>query len=313
MKETKRIIYPILLILAAMIWGFAFSAQKSADETPPLLLGTLRSVFAAVFLFFTIVIRDKIKGEKSTLFKKSPFSKYEIAGGVICGVTLAASNLFQQLGLNAGTDAGKASFITALYVLFVPIYALAIGKRPRMNAVISMLIALVGFYFLCITEQTTLAPSDLLVLVAALIFPIYILAIDKYSDRADALKISLIQFIVSALTSFIPSLFFEFPVPVGSVSQNILYIIILGLVAFGISTAGGLLFGRFMCFITKGKINPLIGSAGVSAVPMAARVAQVEGQKNNPKNFLLMHAMGPNVAGVIGSAVAAGVLLSTFG
>ena len=92
-----------------------------------------------------------------------------------------------------------------------------------------------------------------------------------------------------------------------------LYIIILGLVAFGISTAGGLLFGRFMCFITKGKINPLIGSAGVSAVPMAARVAQVEGQKNNPKNFLLMHAMGPNVAGVIGSAVAAGVLLSTFG
>ena len=92
-----------------------------------------------------------------------------------------------------------------------------------------------------------------------------------------------------------------------------LYIIILGLVAFCISTAGGLLFGRFMCFVTKGKINPLIGSAGVSAVPMAARVAQVEGQKNNPKNFLLMHAMGPNVAGVIGSAVAAGVLLSTFG
>ncbi len=92
-----------------------------------------------------------------------------------------------------------------------------------------------------------------------------------------------------------------------------LYIIILGLVAFCISTAGGLIFGRFMCFITKGKINPLIGSAGVSAVAMAARVAQVEGQKNNPKNFLLMHAMGPNVAGVIGSAVAAGVLLSTFG
>jgi len=92
-----------------------------------------------------------------------------------------------------------------------------------------------------------------------------------------------------------------------------IYIIILGLVAFCISTAGGLLLGRFMCFITKGKINPLIGSAGVSAVPMAARVAQVEGQKNNPRNFLLMHAMGPNVAGVIGSAVAAGVLLSTFG
>lgn len=92
-----------------------------------------------------------------------------------------------------------------------------------------------------------------------------------------------------------------------------LIIIVLGLVAFMFGTAGGVLLGKLMCFITKGQINPLIGSAGVSAVPMAARVSQVEGQKANPKNFLLMHAMGPNVAGVIGSAVAAGVLLSIFG
>ncbi len=89
-------------------------------------------------------------------------------------------------------------------------------------------------------------------------------------------------------------------------------IIILGLCAFCISTIGGLLFGKLMCALTKGKINPLIGSAGVSAVPMAARVSQVVGQKENPSNFLLMHAMGPNVAGVIGSAVAAGVFLSYF-
>ena len=89
-----------------------------------------------------------------------------------------------------------------------------------------------------------------------------------------------------------------------------IYIIILGLVAFAISTAGGLLFGKLMCKLTKGKINPLIGSAGVSAVPMAARVSQVVGQKENPTNYLLMHAMGPNVAGVIGSAVAAGVFLT---
>lgn len=90
-------------------------------------------------------------------------------------------------------------------------------------------------------------------------------------------------------------------------------IIILGLGAFLLSTAGGLLFGKIMCKLSGGKINPLIGSAGVSAVPMAARVAQVEGQKANPANFLLMHAMGPNVAGVIGSAVAAGFMLKVFG
>ena len=90
-------------------------------------------------------------------------------------------------------------------------------------------------------------------------------------------------------------------------------IIVLGLVAFSFSTAGGVLFGKLLYVVTKGKINPLIGAAGVSAVPMAARVAQNEGRKYNPTNFLLMHAMGPNVAGVIGSAVAAGFLLAVFG
>lgn len=90
-------------------------------------------------------------------------------------------------------------------------------------------------------------------------------------------------------------------------------IIVLGLLAFAIGTAGGVLFGKLMYVFTKGKVNPLIGSAGVSAVPMAARVSQKVGQKESPGNFLLMHAMGPNVAGVIGSAVAAGVLLSLFG
>ena len=90
-------------------------------------------------------------------------------------------------------------------------------------------------------------------------------------------------------------------------------IIVMGVVAFGMGTAGGVLLAKVMNWITGGKINPLIGSAGVSAVPMAARVSQREGQKANPANFLLMHAMGPNVAGVIGSAIAAGVLLSMFG
>lgn len=92
-----------------------------------------------------------------------------------------------------------------------------------------------------------------------------------------------------------------------------LKIVLLGLVAFCVGTAGGVLFGKIMCKLSGGKLNPLIGSAGVSAVPMAARVSQVEGQKANPANFLLMHAMGPNVAGVIGSAVAAGFILKVFG
>ena len=95
-------------------------------------------------------------------------------------------------------------------------------------------------------------------------------------------------------------------------NPSTLLIIALGLTAFVVSTCGGLIVGKFLCLISGGKINPLIGSAGVSAVPMAARVAQDVGRKEDPTNFLLMHAMGPNVAGVIGSAVAAGVFLAFF-
>ncbi|MGN1122695.1 MAG: sodium ion-translocating decarboxylase subunit beta [Eubacterium sp.] len=93
-------------------------------------------------------------------------------------------------------------------------------------------------------------------------------------------------------------------------NKQTIYIVVLGLIAFCVGTACGVLFGKLMYIFTKGKVNPLIGSAGVSAVPMAARVSQKEGQRENPSNFLLMHAMGPNVSGVIGSAVAAGILLT---
>ena len=96
-------------------------------------------------------------------------------------------------------------------------------------------------------------------------------------------------------------------------NASTLKIVVLGLVAFGVGTAAGVLFGKLMCFFTKGKVNPLIGSAGVSAVPMAARVSQKVGAEADPSNFLLMHAMGPNVAGVIGTAVVAGTFMAIFG
>ncbi len=94
---------------------------------------------------------------------------------------------------------------------------------------------------------------------------------------------------------------------------NTIKIVILGLIAFAFGTAAGVLFGKLMCVLTHGKVNPLIGSAGVSAVPMAARVSQKVGAEADPTNFLLMHAMGPNVAGVIGTAVAAGTFMAIFG
>lgn len=116
----------------------------------------------------------------------------------------------------------------------------------------------------------------------------------------------------------IVTIFLGISVGASAVAENFLSwqtisIIVLGLLAFSVGTASGVIFGKIMCFFTKGKINPLIGSAGVSAVPMAARVSQKVGRDANPSNFLLMHAMGPNVAGVIGSAIAAGILISILG
>ena len=129
---------------------------------------------------------------------------------------------------------------------------------------------------------------------------------DRLSDTAQNALMNIITILLSTSVG---------ATMVGSnfLTVQTLSIVVLGVIAFGLSTLGGLLGGLVMCKLTHGKVNPLIGSAGVSAVPMAARVANTVGQKNNPSNFLLMHAMGPNVAGVIGSAIAAGFLLSVFG
>ena len=129
---------------------------------------------------------------------------------------------------------------------------------------------------------------------------------DRLSDTAQNALMNIVTIFLS-ISVGATAVYYRF------LTIDTILIIVLGLIAFEMATIGGLLLGKLMCVLSGGKINPLIGSAGVSAVPMAARVAQTEGQKANPSNFLLMHAMGPNVAGVIGSAVAAGFLLALFG
>ena len=129
---------------------------------------------------------------------------------------------------------------------------------------------------------------------------------DRLSDTAQNALMNIVTIFLSTSVGA-TAVYYRFLTP------QTLFIIVLGLIAFEFATVGGLLLGKLMCKLSGGKINPLIGSAGVSAVPMAARVSQLEGARANPSNFLLMHAMGPNVAGVIGSAVAAGFLLAVFG
>ena len=135
----------------------------------------------------------------------------------------------------------------------------------------------------------------------------------KESGVADRLSKTMQNELMNIVTIFLGTTVGATATASTFLSMQTIKIIVVGVVAFSIGTAGGLIVAKVMNKVSGGKINPLIGSAGVSAVPMAARVSQVEGQKANPGNFLLMHAMGPNVSGVIGSAIAAGMLLSMFG
>ena len=135
----------------------------------------------------------------------------------------------------------------------------------------------------------------------------------KESGVADRLSKTMSNELMNIVTIFLGFTVGATATSTTFLSIQTIEIMLMGVVAFSCGTAGGLLLAKLMNLFLKEKINPLIGSAGVSAVPMAARVSQVVGQKENPGNFLLMHAMGPNVAGVIGSAIAAGVLMALFG
>jgi len=234
----KKIIYPILLLLSALIWGFAFTAQKFADSVPPFTTGVARSIFATVFLTFTVIIFDRIGDSGRRLFskeKKLDLSRAEIIGGAICGIVLAFATFFQQLGINVGTDAGKASFITAMYVVLVPVYGLAIKRKAPLNVWISIGIAVVGFYFLCITGEFTIVKSDLFVLISSMIFPLHILVIDQFSPKCDGIRMSLVQFFFCALTNLVFALIFERGTSVSVALDAFLPLLYLGIGSSGIA------------------------------------------------------------------------------
>ena len=237
MKTYKTYISLSLLLLASVIWGFAFSAQKAAEEVAPFTLGAMRSIFATVFLIFAVIVFDARGGERR-LFSKTRFvdiNKNELIGGIICGLILALASFFQQYGINSGTDAGKASFITALYVVFVPLYAMFMKKRAPLNVWLAMPVAVVGFYLLCITGDLKILLSDLFVFICSLIFPLHILTIDRFSPRCDGVRMSLVQFVTASVANTVLALIFESPIDFSAVSDAIFPIIFLGIGSSGIA------------------------------------------------------------------------------
>ena len=229
------------MLLAAAIWGFAFSAQKNLADIPPLTVIWLRNIIASVFLFILIPLLDKIRKTDRRLFKKKlvpDFNKREIIGGACCGVVLATASAFQQYGIADGTDAGKSAFITALYVVIVPIIGLFLRRRPSVNVLIGIPLAVIGFYLLCINGEFTIAPSDLLVLVCAFIFALHIIVIDAFGDGTDGVRLSCVQFFVAFVCTLAISFIAEGVPNIGAIFASapaLLSIVYLGVMSSGVA------------------------------------------------------------------------------
>lgn len=235
--NTKKYMSTAMLFTAAVIWGFAFAAQDAASEMGAFTLGFARSIVAGFFLMAVVMVFDKLLGTDRRLFSKKgiDLTKNEIVGGVIIGTVLVVASAFQQLGINAGTDGGKAAFITALYVVLVPVYALALKKKASLNVWISIGIAVVGFYLLCIEDDLSVAPSDLLVVACSMIFPIHILTIDHFSPKCDGIRMSMVQFFTAAILNLAVALITESPTELGEIVPNILPVLFLGIGSSGIA------------------------------------------------------------------------------
>ena len=199
----------ILLVLTALIWGCAFVAQSvGMDYVGPFTFNMARFLIGAIVLLPVIWFMDR---QRKTGAEKGAGQKTLIIGGICCGIALAVASTLQQWGI-LFTTVGKAGFITAMYIVIVPLLGIFIGKKVRPLIIGCVAIAVVGFYFLCMTESLRLGRGDFLVLLCAIAFSIHILVIDHFSPKVDGVKMSAIQFLTAAIISAVPTLLWEQPV-----------------------------------------------------------------------------------------------------
>lgn len=200
-----------LLLLAALIWGGAFVTQSVAmDHIGPFTFNGIRNFVGCFVLFIAILIINKRKGRTASPTTDPAARKKLLLGGICCGIVLFVSSSLQQIGIQY-TSVGKAGFITALYILFVPLLGLFFHRRPNPLLWISVAIALAGMYLLCINESFTIGTGDLLMLAGALCFAIHILVIGHFSPHVDCLHMSCIQLFVCGCLCMIAMLFTEQP------------------------------------------------------------------------------------------------------
>ena len=211
--DKKKARGTLMLILTAMIWGTAFVAQSTGmNYVGAFTFNSVRSLIGGIVLIPCIMLLDRLSGKKISIWgtndKKS--RRNLITGGICCGIALAAASSLQQFGISY-TTVGKAGFITALYIVIVPILGIFSKKRVSPIIWISVAMAVTGMYFLCITESFSIGKGDLLVLACAFVFSIHILVIDKFTSLADGVRMSCIQFLVCGILNAVPMFIFEAP------------------------------------------------------------------------------------------------------
>lgn len=205
-----------MLVLTAFIWGVAFVAQSvGMNYIKPFTFSCVRSLLGGIVLIPCIWLLDRLNAKNGgSEEKKKPMTKSEkkllLTGGICCGLALCVASNLQQIGIQY-TTVGKAGFITALYIVLVPIFGIFLKKKVGLKIWISVAIAVAGLYLLCITEKLTIGKGDFLVLLCAVVFTIHIMVIDYFSPKVDGVRMSCIQFLVTGILSSVPMFLFEKP------------------------------------------------------------------------------------------------------
>lgn len=259
-----------LLFITALIWGFAFVAQSvGMDHIGPITFNTIRSLVGGIALIPVIFFFNRNKTPERKEDEKAN-RKPLILGGILCGIALCVASNLQQLGIQY-TTVGKAGFITALYIVIVPILGLFLHKKVGIKLWISVVIAIVGLYLLCMSGSLSLGTGDLLVLLCALVFSLHIIIIDHFSPKVDGVKMSCIQFFVCAFLSAIYMLFAEGVPNVEAIAISWVPILYAGVLSSGV-----------------GYTLQIIGQKGVSPT-VASLILSLESVFSVLAGWLLLH------------------------
>ena len=224
-----------MLLLTTIIWGFTFCVMDAANKSiEPLAFNAMRFILGGLVLIPVILFLDKIKSQKDKEIKKSYHRKDLLIGGLCCGVALGMASAMQQIGIKY-TTVGKAGFITACYIILVPIFGIFQKKHCSIFVWISIVIAVAGLYLLCMNESFSIATGDSFVFACAFLFTFQILFVDHFAPKCDCFRLACIQFFVAGIGSLVAMLFMEEMPQLSQIKEALIPILLAGIMSSGVA------------------------------------------------------------------------------